>query len=52
MNAVIKRPEIVKLWSGQGAVQMSMNPEEFDKYLRRDIVKWAKLVKKFAEKPR
>jgi tripartite-type tricarboxylate transporter receptor subunit TctC len=51
VNAAIKRPDIVKLWTGQGAVAMSMSPEEFDKYLRGDIVKWAEVVKKFAEKP-
>jgi tripartite-type tricarboxylate transporter receptor subunit TctC len=26
---------------------MSMSPEEFDKFLRADIVKWAEVVKKF-----
>jgi tripartite-type tricarboxylate transporter receptor subunit TctC len=51
INAVIKRPEIVKLWTEQGAVPMSMTPEEFDKYLRADIVKWANVVKQFADKP-
>ncbi len=50
VNAVVKRPDIVKLWSEQGAVPMSMSPEEFDKFLRSDIVKWAEVVKKF-EKP-
>jgi tripartite-type tricarboxylate transporter receptor subunit TctC len=29
---------------------MSMTPEEFDKFLRGDIVKWADVVKKF-DKP-
>jgi tripartite-type tricarboxylate transporter receptor subunit TctC len=47
VNALIKRPEIVKLWSEQGAVPMSMSPEEFDKFLRGDIVKWAEVAKKF-----
>ncbi len=51
VNAAVKRPDIVKLWTGQGAVAMSMTPEEFDKYLRGDIVKWAEVVKKFADKP-
>lgn len=52
VNAVIKQPDIVKLWTGQGAVPMSMSQEEFDKYFRGDIVKWAEVVKKFAEKPK
>jgi len=51
INAVIKRPEIVKLWASQGASPMSMSPEEFDKFLRADIVKWAEVVKRFADKP-
>src|ERR1700760_272974 len=51
VNAVIKRPDVVKLWAEQGAEPMSMTPEEFDKYLRSDIVKWANVVKQFADKP-
>jgi len=50
VNAVVKRPDIVKLWTQQGAIPMSMTPEEFDKFLRGDIVKWAEVVKKF-DKP-
>jgi tripartite-type tricarboxylate transporter receptor subunit TctC len=51
VTAAVKRPDIVKLWAQQGAVPMSMTPEEFDKYLRGDIEKWAEVVKKFPEKP-
>jgi tripartite-type tricarboxylate transporter receptor subunit TctC len=51
VNAAIKRPDIVKLWTEQGAVAMSMTSEEFDKYLRGDIVKWAEVVKKLGDKP-
>jgi tripartite-type tricarboxylate transporter receptor subunit TctC len=51
VNAAIKRPEIVKLWTEQGAAPMSMTPEEFDKFLRDDIVKWANVVKQFTDKP-
>ena len=51
VNAVVKRPDVVKLWTEQGAVPMSMTPEEFDKYLRGDIVKWANVVKQFSDKP-
>ena len=47
VNDAVKRPDIVKLWKDQGAVPMSMSPEEFDKFLRADIVKWADVVKKF-----
>ena len=51
VNAVIKRPEVIKLWSDQGALPMSMTPEEFDKYLRGDIAKWSHVVKQFANQP-
>src|SRR5690349_16338299 len=47
VNAMVRRPEIVKLWTDQGAVPMSMTSEEFDKFLRGDIAKWADVVKKF-----
>jgi len=49
VNDAIKRPDIVKLWKDQGASPMSMSPEEFDKFLRADIVKWAEVVKKFSK---
>jgi tripartite-type tricarboxylate transporter receptor subunit TctC len=51
VNAIVKRPDIVKLWTQQGAIPMSMTPEEFDKFLRGDIVKWAEVVKKFDKPP-
>jgi tripartite-type tricarboxylate transporter receptor subunit TctC len=51
VNDAVKRPDIVKLWTEQGAAAMSMTPEAFDKYLRGDIVKWANVVKQFADKP-
>ena len=51
VNAAIKRPETVKLWAEQGAAPMSMTPEQFDKYLRGDIVKWADVVKQFGDRP-
>ena len=51
VNEVVQRPDVVKLWAAQGAMPMSMTPEAFDKYLRGDIVKWANVVKQFADKP-
>jgi tripartite-type tricarboxylate transporter receptor subunit TctC len=47
VNAFVKKPEIVKLWKEQGAEPMSMTTQEFDKFLRGDIAKWADVVKKF-----
>jgi len=51
VNELVKRPDVVKLWKDQGALPMSMTSDEFDKYLRSDIVKWADVVKRFPNKP-
>lgn len=45
INAAIKRPDVVDLWAKQGALPMSMTPQEFDRFLRGDIAKWANVVK-------
>ena len=49
LNAEIRKavdsPEIKAEWAKQGAVGMDMSPEEFEKYLHKDIEKWAKIVK-------
>jgi tripartite-type tricarboxylate transporter receptor subunit TctC len=51
VNAAIKQPEIVKLWTEQGAVPMSMTPEQFGEFLHGDIAKWANVVQQFADRP-
>jgi tripartite-type tricarboxylate transporter receptor subunit TctC len=45
INKVIERKEVREAWAKQGAVPMHMNPQEFDAYLRKDIKKWAEVVK-------
>jgi len=45
INKAIARPEVKAAWDKQGAVAMAMSPAEFDAYLRKDIEKWAKVVK-------
>jgi tripartite-type tricarboxylate transporter receptor subunit TctC len=47
---VINRADVKENWAKQGAVPMVMSPAEFDKYLRADIEKWAKVVQKSAIK--
>jgi len=42
---VLKRPDVKKAWNEQGAEPLIMSPAEFEKYLNRDIAKWAKVVK-------
>ena len=38
-------------WLKQGAVPMSMSPEEFGRFLRDDIEKWARIVKISGARP-
>src|SRR5438067_153300 len=45
VNKIINSPQVKDIWSKQGAVPMGMSIDEFDKFLREDIVKWAKVVK-------
>jgi tripartite-type tricarboxylate transporter receptor subunit TctC len=45
ITRIVSSPEVRSEWAKQGAVPMTMTPEEFDKYLRQDIEKWARIVK-------
>ena len=42
---VMIQADVKEAWAKQGAVPMPMTPAQFDKYLRADIEKWAKVVK-------
>ena len=52
INDTVKRPDIVAKWATQGASPMSMTSQEFDAYLRGDIVKWANVVKLLPPQPK
>jgi len=45
INKVLNNPEVKAAWLQQGAVPLVKTPEEFDAYLRKDIEKWANVVK-------
>src|SRR5690349_21097778 len=45
ITRIVNSPEVKGEWAKQGAVPMTMTPEEFDKYLRQDMEKWARIVK-------
>jgi tripartite-type tricarboxylate transporter receptor subunit TctC len=45
INKAIRKPEVLAAWSKQGAVPLVMTPAEFEAYLRKDIEKWAGVVK-------
>jgi len=44
INKALGKAEIREAWAKQGAVPIVMTPAEFDKYLRGDIEKWAKVI--------
>ncbi|HEX6690214.1 MAG TPA: tripartite tricarboxylate transporter substrate binding protein [Burkholderiales bacterium] len=45
VNKVINSPETKEAWLKQGTIAMGMSVDQFDKFLREEIVKWAKVVK-------
>ncbi|MDZ4075620.1 MAG: tripartite tricarboxylate transporter substrate binding protein [Hylemonella sp.] len=45
VSKIVSQPDVNQLWTKQGAVAMKMNPQEFDKYMREDIDKWARVIK-------
>ena len=45
INKVIAKPDVKEAWARQGAVPMHMTIAEFDAYLKKDIEKWANVVK-------
>jgi tripartite-type tricarboxylate transporter receptor subunit TctC len=42
---VLNAPEVKETWGKQGAQPMGMTIEQFDKFLREDIAKWANVVR-------
>ena len=51
IGKVVARSEVRDEWAKQGAVAMTMTPEEFGRYLDDDIVKWERIVKISGAKP-
>jgi tripartite-type tricarboxylate transporter receptor subunit TctC len=45
VNKIINAPDVKEAWAKQGAFPMGMSIDQFDKFLREEIVKWAKAVK-------
>ena len=50
ISKIVNRPDVRANWGKQGAVPMTMSVKEFDAYLRKDIDKWADVVKKTGAK--
>jgi tripartite-type tricarboxylate transporter receptor subunit TctC len=51
VNKVLNQAETKAAWAKQGAVPLTMTAAEFDAYLRKDIDKWADVIKKAGIKP-
>jgi tripartite-type tricarboxylate transporter receptor subunit TctC len=45
VNKIIRSDETKATWLKQGTFAMGMSIGEFDKFLREEIVKWARVVK-------
>jgi tripartite-type tricarboxylate transporter receptor subunit TctC len=45
VNKVISAPEVKDAWAKQGAMPMGMSIDQFDKFVRAEIVKWSGVVK-------
>lgn len=45
IRKVIARPDVKAAWAKQGAVPMDMSAAEFEAFLKKDIEKWANVVK-------
>jgi tripartite-type tricarboxylate transporter receptor subunit TctC len=51
ITRIVNSPEVKDAWARQGAVSMSMSTEEFARYMRDDIDKWARIVKISGARP-
>ena len=51
INKVLVRPDVRAAWEKQGAIPMTMKPNEFGVYIQSEIEKWAKLINANAIKP-
>ena len=44
VSRIVGQVEVRQLWARQGATPLLMNPQEFDRYMREDIAKWARVI--------
>ncbi|MET0345682.1 MAG: tripartite tricarboxylate transporter substrate binding protein [Casimicrobiaceae bacterium] len=51
IGKITARPDVRAEWAKQGAVAMTMTPDEFGRHLADDIVKWDRIVKVSGAKP-
>jgi tripartite-type tricarboxylate transporter receptor subunit TctC len=51
ITKIVNRPDVRAEWAKQGAVGMTMTPDEFARYVGEDITKWERVVKISGAKP-
>ncbi|MGB7256965.1 MAG: tripartite tricarboxylate transporter substrate binding protein [Pseudolabrys sp.] len=51
INKVLMRPDIREAWEMQGAIPMTMTPDQFRAFVQSEIVKWAAVIKANGIKP-
>jgi tripartite-type tricarboxylate transporter receptor subunit TctC len=51
ITKIVNAPDMKAAWGRQGAIAMSMTPDEFARFMRDDIDKWARIVKISGAKP-
>jgi len=51
ITKIVNTPEVRQDWAKQGAVPMTMTPDEFTRYTADDIAKWERIVRISGAKP-
>ena len=51
ISKIASRPDVRDAWAKQGAVAMTMNPDEFARFMHDEIAKWARIVRISGAKP-
>jgi len=51
IGRIVGRADVRDDWAKQGAVAMQMTPDEFNRYVADDVVKWERVVKTSGAKP-
>lgn len=44
VSRIVAQPEVRQAWARQGATPLSMSPQAFERYMREDIAKWARVI--------
>jgi tripartite-type tricarboxylate transporter receptor subunit TctC len=51
INKILTRPDVRAAWEKQGAIPLTMKPDEFGAYVQSEIEKWAMIIKANGIKP-